>query len=138
MLCFAVFDGRIQPQKERKLTKLSTECRATGVTVDTVWKNPGPKAGPFQARLGDGSIVIYYWYRFVGQPSLQDADLSDAEKEHLQAVVEKIHHQWTMEKEYLPPPATGTLATLDEALIVALPKGLEIGYMSIVTRQVYD
>jgi hypothetical protein len=61
--------------------------------------------------------------------------LSEAEKEHLQAVVEKIHRAWTMEKDYLPPPGIGTLATLDSALIVKPPKGLEIGYVPIVTRQ---
>ena len=29
----------------------------------------------------------------------------------------------------------GTLATLDSALVVSPPKGLEIGYVPIVTRQ---
>jgi len=103
--------------------------------ADSVWRKPGPKAGPFQAKLSDGSVVTYWWYRFIDQPSMQDADLSEAEKEHLQAVVEKIHRAWTMEKDYLPPPGIGTLATLDSALIVKPPKGLEIGYVPIVTRQ---
>lgn len=31
--------------------------------ADSCWKKPGPKAGPFKAHLGDGSIVTYYWYR---------------------------------------------------------------------------
>jgi len=79
--------------------------------------------------------VTYWWYRFVDQPSLQDADLSDAERNCLQAVVEKIHTQWTMDKEYLPPPGMGTLATLDAALVVTPPAGLEIGYVPIATRQ---
>ena len=73
--------------------------------------------------------------RFIDQPALQDADLSDAEKKHLQTVVEQIHVQWTMDKEYLPPPGMGTLAALDSALIVTPPKGCEIGYVPIVTRQ---
>jgi hypothetical protein len=104
-------------------------------TGDTCWTKPGPKAGPFQVKLGDGSVVTYSWYRFVDQPALQDADLSDAEKHRLQAIVEKIHAQWTPEKEYLPPPGRGTLAALDAALMVTPPRGLEIGYVPIVTRQ---
>ena len=99
------------------------------------WKQPGPKAGPFHAKLGDGSVVTYAWYRFIDQPALQDADLSDAEKDRLQGIVDKIHAQWTVEKEYLPPPTMGTLAALDAALMVTPPRGLEIGYVPIVIRQ---
>jgi hypothetical protein len=102
---------------------------------DTCWSKPGPKAGPFTVKLSDGSVVTYCWYRFIDQPSLQDADLSEAEKGRLQAVVEKIHTQWTMDREYMPSPRMGTLATLDASLIVMPPKGLEIGYVPIVTRQ---
>ena len=104
-------------------------------TPESVWKKPGPKAGPFEAKLSDGSTVTYYWYRFIDQPSLQDADLSPAEKQRLQAVVAKIHTQWTTKKEYLPPPSTGTLATLDPALLVKPPRGLEVGYVPIAVRQ---
>lgn len=104
-------------------------------TGDTCWSKPGPKAGPFQVKLTDGSIVTYWWYRFIDQPSFQDADLTAAEKDRLQAVAEKIHRHWTMDKDYLPPPKMGTLATLDTALIVTPPKGLEVGYVPIVTRQ---
>lgn len=99
------------------------------------WTKPGPKAGPFTVNLADGSVVTYAWYRFVDQPSLQDADLSGAERERLQSIVEKIHAQWTMDKEYMPPPAMGTLATLDDAMVVTPPKGLEVGYVPIVIRQ---
>ena len=104
-------------------------------TRESVWKTPGPKAGPFEAKLSDGSTVTYYWYRFIDQPSLQDADLSASEKQRLQAVVEKIHKNWTSQKEYLPPPSTGTLATLDPGLLVKPPRGLEIGYVPIAVRQ---
>jgi hypothetical protein len=104
-------------------------------TPDCVWRRPGPKAGPFQARLSDGSVVTYYWYRFVDQPSLQDADLTEAEKTHLQAVAEKIQANWTPRKEYMPPPRMGALASLDPALLVTPPRGLEVGYVPIATRQ---
>lgn len=99
------------------------------------WKKPGPVAGPFTARLGDGSVVTYYWYRFVDQPSLLNADLTNEEREALQHRVEKIHRQWTKDKEYLPPNTVGTLADVDPALIVTPPRGYEVGYVPIVTRQ---
>ncbi|MFI5384593.1 MAG: hypothetical protein ACHQ50_00575 [Fimbriimonadales bacterium] len=102
---------------------------------DNCWKRPGPKAGPFKARLSDGSVVTYYWYRFIDQPSLQDADLSEAEKRRLQAIAEKIQAHWTPQKEYMPPPSIGSLAGLDPALLVKPPRGLEVGYVPIAVRQ---
>lgn len=102
------------------------------------WKKPGPAAGPFKARLGDGSVVTYYWYRFADQPALLNADLTDQERESLQSRVEKLHRAWTKDRDYLPPPTVGKLADLDPALIVNPPKGLEIGYVPISTRQAAD
>jgi hypothetical protein len=99
------------------------------------WKKPGPKAGPFQARPGDGSVVTYYWYRFADQPALLNADLTDQEREALQARVEKLHRNWKNDRDYLPPPAIGKLADIDPALIVTPPAGLEAGYVPIATRQ---
>ena len=101
----------------------------------TVWSKPGPKSGPYKVRLTDGSVVTYCWYRFIDQPALQDADLTIFEKRRLQTIAEKIHRQWTTEKEYMAPPAIGALATLDASLIVKPPKGLEVGYVPIVTDQ---
>jgi hypothetical protein len=99
------------------------------------WKKPGPVAGPFQAQLGDGSVVTYYWYRFADQPALLHADLTAEEREALQKRVEKLHRAWTKDRDYLPPPALGKLAEIDPALIVTPPKGFEAGYVPIVTRQ---
>jgi hypothetical protein len=99
------------------------------------WKKPGPVAGPFQANLGDRSEVTYYWYRFVDQPALLNADLTDQEREALQIRVEKLHRKWKKDREYLPPPAIGKLADIDPALIMTPPAGLEIGYVPIVTKQ---
>jgi hypothetical protein len=108
----------------------------TSVTENgTVGNAPGPKAGPFKATLSDGSIVTYYWYKFVDQPSLQDLKLTDEEKKSIQERVEKIHASWTSNKEYIAPPSQGKLATMDNAIIVNPPKGLEKGYVPIVTRQ---
>lgn len=103
--------------------------------ADSSWKKPGPAAGPFEAKLGDGSVVTYYWYRFADQPALLNADLTDAERETLQKRVELLHKNWTKDREYLPPPTVGKLADLDPAVLVAPPKGLETGYVPIVTRQ---
>jgi len=102
---------------------------------ESCWKKPGPVAGPFRAHLGDHSVVTYYWYRFADQPALLNADLTKEERERLQARVEKIHRNWTKDREYLAPPATGELAEIDPALIVTPPSGLEAGYVPIATRQ---
>jgi len=103
--------------------------------AQTTWKVPGPKAGPFKAQLGDGSVVTYYWYRFADQPALLNADLTPAEREAMQAKVEKLHRAWTKDRDYLAPPTVGKLADLDPAQVVTPPKGLEIGYVPIATRQ---
>ena len=102
------------------------------------WKEPGPVAGSFEARPGDGSVVTYYWYRFADQPALLNADLTDKERETLQTRVEKLHRHWTKDREYLSPPTVGTLAHIDPALIVTPPKGMEVGYVPIVTRQALE
>jgi hypothetical protein len=110
----------------------------TYVTPDdpeSCWKKPGPVAGPFQALPGDGSVITYYWYRFADQPALRNADMTDPEREALQARVEKIHRSWRKDRDYLANPAMGPLAELDPALIVTPPPGLEVGYVPIVTRQ---
>lgn len=111
------------------------EAYVTPDDANSCWKKPGPVAGPFDAKLGDGSVVTYYWYRFADQPAIMNADMSDAERETLQSRVEKLHQHWTKDREYLPPPTVGQLADLDPALIVTPPKGFDIGYVPIVTRQ---
>jgi hypothetical protein len=102
---------------------------------ESSWKKPGPAAGPFTSKLGDGSTVTYYWYRFADQPALLNADMTAKEREVLQKRVEMLHKTWTKEREYLPPPTIGKLADLDPSVLVMPPKGLEIGYVPIVTRQ---
>ena len=103
--------------------------------ADSCWKKPGPAAGPFVAKLGDGSVATYYWYRFADQPALLNADLTDGERETLQRRVEMLHKSWTKDRDYLPPPTVGKLADLDPAVLVTPPQGLEVGYVPIVTRQ---
>lgn len=102
---------------------------------NSCWKKPGPVAGPFQARLGDGSVVTYYWYRFADQPALLNGGLTDGEREQLQARAEKIHRSWTKERDYRPPPTVGTFFEVDRLLPVTPPKGREVGYVPIATRE---
>jgi hypothetical protein len=99
------------------------------------WTTPGPKAGPFTVNLADGSKVTYYWYRFIDQPCFQQYNWSPGKKARLQAFVEKLHTNWPIDREYMSPPDQGTLATLDPALVVTPPKGMEAGYVPIATAQ---
>ena len=103
--------------------------------VTGAWSKPGPKAGPFTAKLADGSVVTYSWYRFVDQPSFQQYGWSDEKKAKLQAFVEEIHANWPIDRDYIAPPSHGELVSLDPALFVTPPKGLETGYVPVVTRQ---
>jgi hypothetical protein len=121
--------------KFKRAAEAPSEPYVTPDDPQSCWKKPGPAAGPFQAHLGDGTVVTYYWYRFADQPALLNADLTDQERESLQARVEKLHRSWTRDREYLPPPTSGRLAAIDPALIVTPPPGLEVGYVPIATRQ---
>jgi hypothetical protein len=53
----------------------------------------------------------------------------------LQAFVEKVHAAWPIDRDYMAPPTRGELVKLDPALLVTPPKGLEVGYVPIVTYQ---
>jgi len=99
------------------------------------WSRPGPQSGPFTSKLTDGSLVTYSWYRFVDQPSFQQYDYSPEKKAKLQALVEKIHAEWPVDRDYMLPPGRGRLVSLDPGLFVTPPKGMEVGYVPIVTRQ---
>jgi hypothetical protein len=99
------------------------------------WSRPGPKRGPFTVKLVDGSVVTYSWYRFVDQPSFQQYTWSDEKKAALQALVEKLHATWPIDRDYMAPPSRGKLVALDPALLVTPPQGLEVGYVPIVTGQ---
>ncbi len=99
------------------------------------WIKPGAAAGPFKVKLIDGSLVTYYWYRFVDQPSFQQYNWNKEKKEKLQSFIDKIHANWPIDRDYMAPPTNGELVSLDPAIFVTPPKGLEIGYVPIVTHQ---
>jgi hypothetical protein len=64
-----------------------------------------------------------------------NAGLTDAEREEAQRRVELVHRAWTKEREYIAPPTTGSLASIDPALLVTPPAGLEAGYVPIAIKQ---
>ncbi len=99
------------------------------------WVNPGPAAGPFYANLADGSTVTYFWYRFVDQPAIQRMNLSTADQQRIQTFVASMHSHWTPDLTYMSPPSSGSLASLDPALVVTPPAGLEVGYVPVVADQ---
>ena len=103
--------------------------------ADGAWGNPGPTRGPYKVALSDGSVVTYCWYRFVDQPSFQQYNWSKQKKAKLQSFVEKIHANWPIDRDYMAPPGSGKLASLDPALLVSPPEGLEVGYVPIVIHQ---
>ncbi len=107
----------------------------TPTNADSPFRKPGPVAGPFEVTLGDGSVLTYAWYRFADQPAMLNADLTPEEREVVQRRVEMLHREWTKDRTYLAPPTTGTLASIDPALLVTPPKGFEIGYVPIALRQ---
>lgn len=98
---------------------------ATGAS----YVSPEQPGASVTVKLSDGSKLTYRWYRFVDQPSIRALDLPQAERERLQAAVERLH------LGSLPAPSRGKLATLDAALLVVPPAGMEVGYVPIATRQ---
>jgi hypothetical protein len=99
------------------------------------WASPGPASANLEVVLGDGSKVTYAWYRFVDQPSFQQYHWSDEKKAQLQRLVENIHRSWPIDRDYMQPPTSGELVSLDPALFVTPPPGMEVGFVPIVVRQ---
>ena len=79
--------------------------------------------------------MTYSWYRFVNQPSFQQYGWSEEKQAKLQAFVEKLHANWPIDRDYMSAPTRGQLVSLNTGLIVVPPKGLEVGYVPIVTHQ---
>jgi len=102
------------------------------------WTRPATVKGPYFTKLADGSKITYFWYKFIDQPSLQQYSQvwSEAMKADLQSIVEKIQAKWGVNQEYMPAPRDGKpLVKIDPALLVTPPKGMEVGYVPIVTQQ---
>lgn len=135
----AISEEEVPDETHLKSQKFAAASKGTAYTSqagnETIWSKPSAKAGPFKVSLSDGSVVTYSWYRFIDQPSLVSLNLSEEDKVTIQKNVESIHENWTSNKEYMAPPSQGSLITLDNAIIVTPPKGMEKGYVPIVTRQ---
>lgn len=69
------------------------------------------------------------------RPLAPEGTLARTWKERLQKLVEGMHAHWTIDREYMAPPTSGSLVRLDPALIVTPPKGRERGYVPIVVGQ---
>jgi len=100
---------------------------------------PGPADTRLHcAQTSSPSWLAYRWYRFVDQPAMaQRAALSDAEKDFLQARVERFHRmlasggddasKWIKQRGNAEK-----LATVDGAQLVTPPEGMEVGYVPVV------
>lgn len=99
------------------------------------WKKPGPASGPIEVVLNDGSVVTYYWYRFIDQPVFGQFNWKEEKKAALQTLIEKIHATWPIDRDYIPAPTSGQLVRIDDNLIVTPPEGMEVGFVPIVVKQ---
>ncbi|MBZ0256620.1 hypothetical protein K8I31_11190 [bacterium] len=132
----AVSRDEVPEELTRKEFSLASPGAPYTSPNEGAWASPGPADGLHEVELIDGSIVTYSWYRFIDQPSFQQYKWSKEKKEALQALVEKIHQQWPINRDYMPPPSRDVkLVSLDPALFVTPPKGFEFGYVPIVTSQ---
>ena len=115
----------------------SPKAKPTFVYQSPNWWSASPSASQtFSIQLNDGSSVEYTWYRFVDQPALQRFELDATEKANLQAAAEKIQREWSG-TQLIKNPTEGTLANFDSGLLVKPPKGLEVGFVPIVTKQYF-
>ena len=78
--------------------------------------------------------MVYYWYKFNEQPAILNSYMDKAERELMQKRVELIHEHWSIDERCFPDPAQ-PLASLDDALIVKPPRGLEVGYVPVCVHQ---
>jgi hypothetical protein len=104
-------------------------------TTGTPWDPSHWAAGPFSVVLSDGSSVQYVWYRFVDQPAITRLGLADSVRQRLQDFVAAWQAASGTEGVTIAAPTSGTLASLDPALLVTPPAGLEQGYVPIVIAQ---
>ena len=112
------------------------------------FEQPGPApADPrlYCTRTESGVWLGFQWYRFVDQPELNQvfASLPDHEREEakcfMQERIERLHAAQQEGTElpnwFEPPQGEGTLptgkASLDPALLVTPPAGMEVGFVPI-------
>ena len=128
------------PESEAPTTLVQTSFGGLMQTSSYVYQEPSwwsqsPAASvDLTANLNDGSKVIYRWYKFVDQPALQRFDMNQSEKNGIQSAIEKMQKEWA-HFPMMTDPTSGSLVSFDSGLLVTPPKGMEIGYVPIVVKQ---
>jgi len=103
----------------------------------------GGLEGDHEVTLEDGGGVVYRWYRFIDQPAFASYDLDAPTRARLQAMAERVHREWGIDRTYLTPPSTvpHDLVQVEEALMVRPPEGREwadmVGYVPIPLYTAY-
>lgn len=104
-------------------------------SAQSPWDSAKWAAGPFSVSLSDGSTVEYVWYKFIDQPAIARLGLAPDVLQRLQSFVAAWQAASGVAGVTIAPPTFGTLASLDDALLVTPPAGLESGYVPIVIAQ---
>lgn len=97
--------------------------------------SPGPAAPSlYCAQTKSPSWVAWRWYKFTEQPSIARAQLTSEQKAFVQSRVEKLHammgrspSRWIKARG----AAAEGLASVDSALLVTPPTGMEHGYVPV-------
>lgn len=81
--------------------------------------------------------VGFKWYRFVDQPGLQQAHLTDSEKSFMQQRIETMHKMVSRTSRWIKAKSVlhEGLATIDSAALVTPPAGMEYGHVPIAVYE---
>ncbi len=117
------------PAKLAALEFRSASNRSSYTSADGS-KPPEPH---LQARLSDGSVVTYAWFRFIDQPSIRALGWSAADLDRLQKRSRSCTRGGT--EACYRHQAEATLVALDTALLARPPRDKQKGYVPIAIRQ---
>lgn len=90
---------------------------------------------------GESSTWIgYKWYKFVDQPGLQQAKLSETERNFMQQRVETLHRMSGPTTRWMTAKGAEVegLAIVDGAALVNPPAGLEHGYVPVALYEGFE
>ena len=98
-------------------------------------ETPGPASPALHCvRTGTPSWLAWRWYLFTEQPAIIRQQLTAAQREFMQGRVEKLHRMIGRGKSEWIKPRGATkegIATVDPALLVTPPAGMEYGYVPV-------
>jgi len=97
--------------------------------------SPGPALSTlFCVQTRSPSWVAWKWYKFVDQPAMVRAKLSDSQRAFMQKRVETMHKMVKRESRWIKSRGAAAvgLAAIDSALFVTPPKGMEYGFVPVV------